>query len=207
MRDQSDPKRVVADIAISLDSVKRNVLTFGVTLRQESERMLIHGLLHLAGYDDRKRSEIKRMRQREDKYLRGRGFFVFSTPHPEERSDEGSLAMNKDTNRVGYVYILTNKNNRVLYTGSSNNLVKRARFHKKTYLSGFTKKYNVYKLIYYEAFADITTARNREREIKGWRREKKIRLIESMNPKWEELYSGLGGDPSALRPQDDPSSL
>ncbi len=69
MPDQSDPRRVVADIAISVDTVKRNAVTFGASLRQESERMLIHGLLHLAGYDDRKHAQIKRMRQREDKYL------------------------------------------------------------------------------------------------------------------------------------------
>jgi len=69
MRDQSDPKRVVADIAISIDSVKRNALTFGVPVRRETEHMLIHGLLHLAGYDDRNQGQAKRMRQKEDKYL------------------------------------------------------------------------------------------------------------------------------------------
>ncbi|MBL7070250.1 MAG: rRNA maturation RNase YbeY [Candidatus Omnitrophica bacterium] len=70
MNDQSDSKRVVADIAISVDTVKRNALTFGVSLRRESERILIHGLLHLAGYDDRKAGQIKRMRQKEDQYLK-----------------------------------------------------------------------------------------------------------------------------------------
>ena len=94
-------------------------------------------------------------------------------------------------NRLGYVYVLTNKNNRVLYVGSSSNLVRRIKFHKKVYLRGFTKNYNLNKLVYYEVFADIVSARRRERQMKGWRREKKIRLIESMNPKWMDLYNGL----------------
>jgi putative endonuclease len=96
-------------------------------------------------------------------------------------------------NRLGYVYVLTNKNNCVLYVGSSSNLVRRIKFHKKAYLRGFTRNYNVNKLVYYGVFADIVSARRRERQIKGWRREKKIRLIESMNPKWMDLYNGLKG--------------
>jgi hypothetical protein len=82
-------------------------------------------------------------------------------------------------------------------------------------LCGFTKRYNLDKLVYYEVFSDIAAARVREREIKGWKLEKKIRLIESINPKREDLCMGLKGDPSALqlalskakRPQDDPLIL
>jgi len=99
-------------------------------------------------------------------------------------------------NRLGYVYILTNKNNRVLYTGSSGNLLTRSNFHKKSYLNGFTKKYNINKLVYYKVFADIASAHARERQIKGWKRQKKISLIEEMNPKWEDLYNDLKRDPS-----------
>lgn len=99
-------------------------------------------------------------------------------------------------NRLGYVYILTNKNNRVLYVGSSGNLVRRMKFHKKGYLRGFTRNYNVNKLVYYGVFADMVSARRRERQIKGWRREKKPRLIDSMNPKWVDLSNALKGDPS-----------
>ena len=136
----------------------------------------------------------------------------FSTPHPEdpdpERSegegDEGSLTMNRGADQTGYVYILTNRGNSVLYTGVTTNLLKRSYHHKRKYLHGFTKRYNLNRLVYYEVFVDIMSARFREREIKGWKREKKVGLIVSMNPKWEDLYNGLRGDPSALRPQDDP---
>jgi len=90
--------------------------------------------------------------------------------------------------KLAYVYILTNKNNRVLYTGSTNNLKRRINVHRKAYRNGFTNKYNVNKLIYYEIFTDIISARLREREIKGWIREKKIELIKSINSKWEDLF-------------------
>lgn len=91
--------------------------------------------------------------------------------------------MDISTDQTGYVYILTNKGNSVLYTGATTNLLKRSYHHKGKYLRGFTKRYNLDKLVYYEVLADIMSARIRERKIKGWKREKKIGLIESMNPK------------------------
>ena len=91
-------------------------------------------------------------------------------------------------NELAYVYILTNKNNHVLYTGSTNSLKRRINVHRKAYRSSFTNKYNINKLVYYEVSADIINARIREREIKGWIREKKIKLIESINSKWEDLF-------------------
>ncbi len=124
------------------------------------------------------------------------------TPHPEPRRGEGSSIMNKDMDQTGYVYILTNKGNSVLYVGVTTNLLKRSYHHKLKYLHGFTKRYNLNKLVYYEVFIDIATARVREDKIKGWKREKKICLIESMNPEWKDLYNGSRGDPSASRPQD-----
>ncbi|MFA5271733.1 MAG: GIY-YIG nuclease family protein [Candidatus Omnitrophota bacterium] len=90
--------------------------------------------------------------------------------------------------KLAYVYILTNKSNRVLYTGSTDNLKRRINVHKKAYCNGFTNKYNLNKLVCYEAFTDIISARLKECQIKGWVREKKIKLIESMNSKWEDLY-------------------
>ncbi len=87
-----------------------------------------------------------------------------------------------------YVYIMTNKYNKVLYTGVTNSLMKRAYEHKHKIIAGFTSKYNCEKLVYYEHFSQIGEAIKREKQIKGWKREKKRTLIESMNPEWKDLY-------------------
>ena len=92
------------------------------------------------------------------------------------------------TEKKGYVYILTNAKNKVLYTGVTSNLIKRVYEHKNKMVEGFSKKYNLHKLIYYEVFEDIMNAIIREKQIKGRLRSKKIALIEQMNPKWEDLY-------------------
>ena len=91
----------------------------------------------------------------------------------------------------GYVYILTNAGNTVLYTGVTGNLIKRVYEHKNKMIDGFTKKYNLHKLVYYEALEDIMNAIIREKQIKGWLRRKKIALIGRMNPRWEDLYSKI----------------
>lgn len=91
----------------------------------------------------------------------------------------------------GYVYIMTNKNNTVLYTGVTSDLMNRVHEHKQKLVEGFTKKYNINKLIYYEAFDEIFEAIVREKQIKGWIRKKKIDLIESMNPEWKDLYEEI----------------
>jgi len=91
----------------------------------------------------------------------------------------------------GYIYILTNINNTVLYTGVTSNLVKRVYEHKSKMVEGFTKKYNLHKLIYYEVFEEIMNAIIREKQIKGWTRSKKIALIEKINPKWNDLYGEI----------------
>jgi putative endonuclease len=90
-----------------------------------------------------------------------------------------------------FVYILTNKYNNVLYVGVSNNLIRRVYEHKNKLISGFTSKYNVNKLVYYEVYSSIFDAIKREKEIKGWKREKKIALITSFNPEWKDLYKEL----------------
>lgn len=87
----------------------------------------------------------------------------------------------------GYFYILTNKRKSVLYAGSTKYLVKRLQEHRKGYNKGFTEKYNVNQLVYYEVFDCIDKAKDREREIKGWRRERKIELIEAINKQWRDL--------------------
>ena len=90
-----------------------------------------------------------------------------------------------------YVYILTNKNNRVLYTGVTNDLKKRVYEHKEKFVNGFTKKYNVSKLVYYEILEDPENAILREKKIKAGSRQKKIDLINSMNKEWADLYREL----------------
>jgi len=85
-----------------------------------------------------------------------------------------------------YIYILTNKSS-TLYTGVTNDLYRRSFEHKNKLVPGFTKKYNIDKLIYYEIFNDPISAITREKEIKGWTRKKKIELIKKENPNFEEL--------------------
>jgi putative endonuclease len=85
-----------------------------------------------------------------------------------------------------YVYIMTNKS-RTLYTGVTNDLMRRVYEHKNKLLEGFTSKYSIQYLVYYEATSSIDSAIRREKQIKGWLRAKKIALIESTNPEWEDL--------------------
>ncbi len=87
----------------------------------------------------------------------------------------------------GYVYILTNKNNTVLYIGVTSNLVKRVYEHRNELVEGFTKKYKCKKLVYYEIFDSIEEAIKREKYLKGKRRRFKEELINTMNPDWEDL--------------------
>ena len=88
--------------------------------------------------------------------------------------------------RQYYVYIVTN-NSKTLYTGVTNNLTRRIYEHKNKLVEGFTKKYNLSKLVYYEISEDVRSAIGREKQIKGWLRSKKINLIESINPEWKDL--------------------
>ena len=93
--------------------------------------------------------------------------------------------------KYSYVYILFNKRNGTLYTGVTSNLVKRVYEHKKKLVEGFTKRYNVDKLGYYEIFEDISNAILREKQIKSGSRKDKLKLIESINPEWNDLYSEI----------------
>ncbi|HHV65571.1 MAG TPA: GIY-YIG nuclease family protein [Peptococcaceae bacterium] len=86
-----------------------------------------------------------------------------------------------------YVYIMTNWNNKVLYTGITNDLERRIYEHKNKLIEGFTKKYNVNKLVYYECTTDVYSAITREKQIKGWTRQKKNELVQSVNPEWRDL--------------------
>jgi putative endonuclease len=90
-----------------------------------------------------------------------------------------------------YIYILSNWNSKVIYVGVTNDLERRIFEHKNKIFEGFSKKYNIDKLVYYEHTNDVNAAIRREKEIKKWRREKKNKLIESMNPEWEDLAEKL----------------
>jgi putative endonuclease len=86
-----------------------------------------------------------------------------------------------------YVYLLTNWNNSVMYVGVTNDLKRRVYEHQQKLISGFTEKYNVNKLVYYEQTNDVIAALTREKEIKKWRREKKNSLVMCVNPEWNDL--------------------
>ena len=90
-----------------------------------------------------------------------------------------------------YIYIITNTRNTVLYTSVTSDLKKRVYEHKSKLVSGFIKKYNIIKLVYYEVFNDIYNAILREKQIKGGSRQNKINLINKMNPNWQDLYEDL----------------
>ncbi len=94
-------------------------------------------------------------------------------------------------NRRYYVYIMTNKRNTVLYTGVTNDLKRRVYEHKEKLTEGFTKKYNLTKLVYYEVFDDPENAITREKQIKGGSRQKKISLVNGFNRSWRDLYDDL----------------
>ena len=88
-----------------------------------------------------------------------------------------------------FVYIMSNKYDNVLYIGVTNDLKRRVYEHKNKLINGFTKKYNVTKLVYFEEFSEVEDAIDREKQLKGGSRQKKIELIESINNKWRDLYN------------------
>ena len=90
-----------------------------------------------------------------------------------------------------WVYIMASKRNGTLYTGVTSNLVKRVWEHKNDAAEGFTKKYKVHILVYYEVIADVKSAIQREKLLKKWHRKWKLELIEKINPNWEDLYYQL----------------
>ena len=90
-----------------------------------------------------------------------------------------------------YVYILASKRNGTLYIGVTSNLIKRIYEHKNNLIEGFTKKYNIHNLVYYEITEDVNSAITREKQLKIWKRNWKIELIEKNNPGWKDLYFDL----------------
>ena len=90
-----------------------------------------------------------------------------------------------------YIYILASERNGTLYIGVTNNLIRRIYEHKNDLIEGFTNKYNVHKLVYYEQVNDVYSAMQREKRLKKWKRKWKLGLIESVNPDWNDLYEEL----------------
>jgi putative endonuclease len=119
-------------------------------------------------------------------------FFNNSVTLPAGRSEKSRLNKIKSMHNNYYIYILSNKNNNVVYVGMTNNLERRIIEHKRKLINGFTKKYNLTKLVYYEYTNDVNAAIKREKVIKKWRREKKNLLIETVNKEWKDL-SGKSG--------------
>ncbi|OGC01217.1 hypothetical protein A2V82_08805 [candidate division KSB1 bacterium RBG_16_48_16] len=91
-----------------------------------------------------------------------------------------------------YVYIMASKRNGTLYIGVTNDLVRRVYEHKNKLVKGFTAKYNVNQLVYFESTPEIESAILREKQLKKWKRKWKLELIEKMNPGWKDLYEELG---------------
>lgn len=104
---------------------------------------------------------------------------------------------------VAYVYIMTNKPDGTLYIGMTRDLGRRGYEHQNKIIDGFTKRYNLTRLVYFEKHEDAEKAEKRERQIKEWKREWKVELITQMNPEWNDLYNyhleQLEGDPDLRR--------
>jgi putative endonuclease len=98
------------------------------------------------------------------------------------------------TDNQYYVYILTTARNTALYTGVTNDLVRRTYEHKNNFVDGFTRRYSVHKLVYYECGEDVLAAIEREKQIKNWMRKKKLALINAFNPDWHDLYEEITGN-------------
>ena len=93
--------------------------------------------------------------------------------------------------KKGYLYILASRRNGTLYVGVTSDLVKRVEEHRQKLVDGFTKRYSVTRLVYFEMFEDIKDAITRERHLKEWKRKWKTELIQSINPYWRDLYEDI----------------
>jgi len=109
----------------------------------------------------------------------------------EERSDEAISGTIGVVSKQYYVYVMTNSRNTVLYVGVTNDLIRRVYEHKEKLADGFTRKYNIVKLVYYEVFEDIENAILREKQMKAGSRQKKVQLINTINREWHDLYDEL----------------
>ncbi len=104
--------------------------------------------------------------------------------------------------RQFFVYILASRRNGTLYVGMTNDLVRRVWEHKHDLTAGFTQRYGVHQLVWYETAATAQAAITREKQIKKWRRAWKLQLIETMNPEWKDLYDEISGPPAGVYPRE-----
>lgn len=111
--------------------------------------------------------------------------------HPRRTAGSGSVI----SRNLYYVYILTNDKNKIFYTGATDDHIRRNAEHKWGLFNGFTKRYSVHKLVYFEEHVSWEKAQRREKLIKKWKREYKINAIEAMNPEWEDLFYKLTQQP------------
>ncbi len=130
--------------------------------------------------------EEKSLHSENARFLVGKNRLLEMTERRIADSD-GIAAMTQNY----YIYIMTNRS-RTFYVGITNNLEQRVYEHKQKLIDGFTKRYNISRLVYYEVFTDVRDAIAREKQVKDWRREKKIALIESLNPTWKDLSTEWG---------------
>jgi len=110
---------------------------------------------------------------------------------PFRHSELDSESKPKGKKMSAYIYIMSNKKNGTLYVGVTSDIIKRIYEHKNSITDGFTKKYNLKKLVYYEIYDDITEAIKREKQLKNWQRDWKVELINKMNGDWDDLYDGI----------------
>ncbi len=89
--------------------------------------------------------------------------------------------------KEAYIYILTNRNDRVMYIGVTNDLKRRLYEHLNERIDGFTKRYHVHKLVYFEMYSEFDSAISREKQLKKWKRANKNKLVETLNPEWKDL--------------------
>ena len=113
----------------------------------------------------------------------GRFVLYYCHPRPSEARGRGPRHLNSY-----YVYVLASRRNGTLYIGVTNDMLRRAAEHKSKQVPGFTRRHAVDILVWYDLHNDIATAIEREKQIKGWNRNWKIRLVEKMNPEWDDLY-------------------
>jgi len=107
------------------------------------------------------------------------------------KQSNATIFQKRDVMKKGYIYIMTNKPNGTLYVGVTSDIIRRVYEHKNSLVDGFTKQYNLKNLVYFEIFDFIENAIEREKQLKGGSRAKKIMLVESMNPTWRDLYGEI----------------
>lgn len=108
-----------------------------------------------------------------------------------QHDGKSKLSMTRNRMKKGFVYMMSNKQDGVLYIGVTSDIVKRVYEHKNGFVDGFTKQYNLKNLVYYEVYDDIEEAIKREKQLKNWHRDWKIELINKQNHYWEDLYESI----------------